>query len=102
MLAFHDTTEEIRELSTERMQFRAKPRITNAIKQASELSGVDYSAFTMSAAYEAAVRVIAAHERTILQRVDHQAFFEALDHAPEPTEKLLAALEQRKRTTVSR
>lgn len=102
MLAFIDATAAVNEASSERMQFRAKPRIAKAIKQASELSGVDYSAFTMSAAYEAAMRVIAAHERTELQRVDHQAFFDALDNAPEPTAKLRAALEQRKRTTVSR
>jgi len=102
MLAFHDSTAAVKEASSERMQFRTKPRIKSTITQASELSGVDYSAFTMSAAYEAAIRVITAHERTDLQAVDHKAFFEALDNAPKPTAKLRAALEQRKRTTVSR
>lgn len=102
MLAFHDSTAAVKEPSSERMQFRTKPRIKKIITQASELSGVDYSAFTMSAAYDVAVRVIDAHERTSLQEVDHKAFFEALDNPPKPTAKLRAALEQRKRTTVSR
>lgn len=45
----------------------------------------------MNAAYRSAMETIAAHERTILQPVDHQAFFAALDKAPEPTERLRTA-----------
>lgn len=102
MLAFHDETQAIDERNTERMNFRTKPRIKTAIQQAAALSGVDDSVFTMSAAYQAALQTIAAHERTILQPVDHAGFFAALDNPPEPTERLKAAFERHRTTIASR
>lgn len=96
MLGFHDQLSEIDERSTERMNFRTKPRIKEAIQRAAALSGVDDSVFTMNAAYKSALETIAAHERTALQPVDHAAFFAALDAPPEPTERLRAAFDRRK------
>ena len=98
MRAFEDTISEIDERSTERMNFRTKPRIKQAIQRAASLSGVDDSVFTMSAAYRAALETIASHERTALLPVDHQAFFAALDTPPEPTPKLRAAFDRYRRT----
>jgi uncharacterized protein (DUF1778 family) len=50
-----------------RMNFRTKPRIKAAIQRAAALAGLDDSAFTMQAAYQAARAVISAHEHTELQ-----------------------------------
>lgn len=101
MLRFHDTTRAIEERNEARMNFRTKPRIKATIQQAAALSGVDDSVFTMSAAYEAALATIAAHERTVLQPVDHAAFFAALDTPPQPTEALRAAFRRHRETVVS-
>ena len=99
MLAFHDETPAVDERNSERMNFRTKPRIKKIIQQAAALSGVDVSVFTMNAAYQSALQTIAAHERTVLQPVDHAAFFAALDNPPEATDRLKAAFE-RHRTTI--
>lgn len=98
MLAFGDRVSEVDERSSERMNFRTKPRIKEAIQRAAALSGVDDSVFTMNAAYRSAMETIAAHERTLLQPVDHAAFFVALDTPPAPTDKLRAAFARHKET----
>ena len=102
MLAFDDMTQAIDERNTERMNFRTKPRIKKIIQQAAALSGVDDSVFTMSAAYQSALQTIAAHERTVLQPVDHAAFFAALDNPPEATDRLKAAFERHRTTIISK
>jgi len=102
MLSFHDQVSEVDERSTERMNFRTKPRIKEAIQRAAALAGVDDSVFTMNAAYASAMETIAAHERTVLQPVDHAAFFAVLDKPPSPTDQLRAAFDRHKATIVSR
>jgi len=101
MLAFEDVVGGIEERSSERMNFRTKPRIKQAIQRAAALSGVDDSVFTMNAAYQSALATIAAHERTALQPVDHDAFFAALDNPPAPTDKLRAAFLRHRDTVAS-
>ena len=83
-----DTIRHMGEKSTERMNFRTKPRIKQTIQRAAALSGMDDSAFTINAAYQAALATINSHERTTLAPVDHAAFFAALDNPPEPTQAL--------------
>lgn len=100
MLAFHDEISEIDERSSERMNFRAKPRIKKAIQRAAALSGVDDSVFTMNAAYRSALETIRAHERTMLQPSDYEAFFAAIDNPPAPNEKLRAAFARHKETVL--
>jgi len=102
MLAFQDKIGKAEERSSERMNFRIKPRIKATIQKAAALSGVDDSVFTMNAAYKSAMETIAAHERTTLQPVDHAAFFSALDNPPAPTDKLRAAFDRHKTTVVSK
>lgn len=102
MRAFHDQIDAIEERSDARMNFRTKPRIKSAIQRAAALSGVDDSVFTMNAAYRAALETIAAHERTDLEAVDHDAFFAALDAPPEPTEALRTAFRRHRETVVSK
>lgn len=86
----------IDERSTERMNVRTKPRIRQAIQKAAALSGVDESAFAMTAAYKAALETIAAHERTVLTAIDHAAFFGALDAPAAPNDRLTAAAQRRR------
>ena len=100
MLAVDDKVGAVEESSSERMNFRTKPRIKRAIQRAAALSGVDDSVFTINAAYSAALETIAAHERTTLQPVDHEAFFAALDNPPAPSDRLRAAF-TRHRETIS-
>lgn len=102
MSAFHDEVREIEERSSERMNFRTKPRIKKAIQQAAALAGVDDSVFTMNAAYRAAMETIQAHERTTLQAVDHAAFFAAIDNPPQPTDRLRASFARYRGTVVSK
>nr|WP_319486061.1 DUF1778 domain-containing protein [uncultured Cohaesibacter sp.] len=102
MRAFNDTTKSIDERASERMNFRTKPHIKQTIKRAAALSGVDDSVFTMSAAYQSALATIEAHERTVLEPVDHAAFFEALDNPPQATPDLKAAFARHKDRVVSK
>ena len=102
MLVFHDETQNINERNTERMHFRTKPRIKRTIQQAAALSGVDDSVFTMNAAYQSALQTIAAHERTVLQPVDHAAFFAVLDNPPVANERLKAAFERHGKTIIAK
>lgn len=102
MRAFHDETKRIEERNEARMNFRTKPRIKSVIQKAAALSGVDDSVFTMNAAYQSAVATISAHERTLLQPVDHDAFFAALDAPPAPTDALRAAFHRHRETVVSK
>src|SRR3546814_11142970 len=90
------------ERSSERMNFRTKPHIKRAIQRAAALQGVDDSAFTMTAAYRAALDTIAAHERTFLSAEDHDAFFAALDEPPEPSADLRDAFERHGRRSEER
>jgi uncharacterized protein (DUF1778 family) len=85
-----------------RMNFRTKPRIKATIQRAAALAGLDDSAFTLQAAYQAARAVIDAHERTELQGLDHAAFFAALDQPAPATPALRAAFQRHQRTVVSR
>jgi uncharacterized protein (DUF1778 family) len=101
MSAFQNRIEAGDEPSTERMNFRIKPRIKQAIQRAAALSGVDDSVFTMNAAYRSALETIAAHERTVLQPVDHTAFFTALDQPPAATQKLKTAVARHRKTVQS-
>ncbi|AVF02886.1 MAG: DUF1778 domain-containing protein [Devosia indica] len=102
MRTFDDTTKDIDERASERMNFRTKPHIKEAIHRAATLSGVDDSVFTMSAAYRSALETIAAHERTVLEPVDHAAFFDALDNPSQPTARLKDAFARHKSRVLSK
>jgi uncharacterized protein (DUF1778 family) len=102
MLPFDDEAGKIEERSSDRMNFRIKPRIKAAIQRAAALAGVDDSVFTMNAAYKSAMETIAAHERTTLQPADHAAFFSALDNPPGATDKLRAAFDRHNATIASK
>lgn len=87
---------------TARFGFRTTPDVKQTIERAAELSGQDLSSFTLSAAYERAMSTIQAHEVTRLKAEDHQAFFDALENPPAPTERLRAAFARHEETVVQR
>lgn len=88
--------------ATERMHFRTKPHVKQAIQRAAAISGVDETAFAMNAAYTSALATIEVHERTLLQSVDHEAFFDALDNPSSPTDALREAFASHKSRVISR
>jgi len=96
MYSRQDSTEMIKEPSDERMHFRVKKRVKQTIRQAAALTGMDDSSFVISAAYDAAIKAIEAHEKTVLGDVDFEPFFTALDNPPAPTEVLVNAFKRRK------
>lgn len=102
MPTFKDLAAEIDEPNDAPMGFRTKARIKAAIQRAAALSGVDDAAFTINAAYQAAMLTIAAHERTLLQQADRAAFFTALENSPEPTKSLKAAFKRHRATIISK
>jgi uncharacterized protein (DUF1778 family) len=55
-----------------------------------------------NAAYKSAMETIAAHERSMLRPVDHEAFFTGLDNPPARTDKLRAAFVRHRETIASR
>jgi uncharacterized protein (DUF1778 family) len=91
MLSFTNPADAIDEPNDARMQFRTKARVKETIQRAAALSGVDDSAFMISAAYQSAMATIQAHEQTQLHADDMHAFFTALDSPAEPTPALKAA-----------
>ncbi|WP_164924708.1 DUF1778 domain-containing protein [Sinorhizobium fredii] len=102
MRAIKDVTIDIDEPNTVRMNFRTKERVKRTIQRAAALSGLDDSAFTINAAYQSAIATIAAHEATLLQTTDYQAFFDALDNPPKPTDRLRDAFKRYSETVVSK
>jgi uncharacterized protein (DUF1778 family) len=88
--------------ATERMHFRTRPHVKQAIQRAAALSGMDETAFAMNAAYASALATIEAHERTLLQPADHDAFFNALDNPRLPTDVLQAAFESHQKRVLSK
>jgi uncharacterized protein (DUF1778 family) len=102
MRAIQHATRNVEQRATERMNFRTKPHIKEAIQQAAALSGVDDSVFTISAAYASALATIAAHERTVLEPVDHAGFFAALDKPSKPTKKLRDAFARHRARVTSK
>ena len=94
MHIFKDTTNAIEEQASERMNFRTKPHIKQAIQRAAALIGVDDSVFTMSAAYQSALATIKEHDQKIVQPADHAALFNALDNPPTASDDLRVAFKR--------
>lgn len=87
---------ESRKRNTARFNFRTTERIKQTVEHAAALMGQDTSTFAIDAAYQRAVETIQAREVTRLKAEDHQAFFDALEQPPAPTDKLRTALSDHK------
>lgn len=81
----------------ERLGFRIDEETKALIERAAQLSRRKVSDFCVTALAETARRTIAEHETLALSDRDREAFFEALMHPPEPSERLLRALAEHKR-----
>lgn len=92
MLDHKDTTAEVNEPKTARMEQRTKPRVKAEIQLAAALLGVDETTFVTSAAYDRARAAIADHQRTVLYDRDRKALLAALDAPSDPTPVLLEAM----------
>src|ERR1700742_3742849 len=77
-----------RELKKERLELRVASSAKQLIQRAMAVSGLTAG----DLAYEGARRVLDEHERMVLVGADRDAFLEAVQNPPEPTEKLIAAL----------
>jgi len=101
MLAFEDKAAKVPERATERMNFRMRPQVKNAIQRAAALVGVDDSVFAINALYNAALATISTHEHTKVTARDFAAILDALDNPPEPTDMMRTAVEGYKRRVKS-
>jgi uncharacterized protein (DUF1778 family) len=84
-----------------RLGFRLDPQTKALIERAAHLERRKITDFCVTALMDAARRTIAEHETLVLSERDHKAFFDALIHPPEPSERLFRALAQHKRRIAS-
>ncbi|MBS0222349.1 MAG: DUF1778 domain-containing protein [Proteobacteria bacterium] len=86
-----------RALREERLGFRLDEETKDLIERAARLSRRKVSDFCVTALVDTARRTIAEHETLALSDRDRKAFFDALIHPPEPSERLQRALAEHKR-----
>ena len=92
MSAFEDATVPVNEPKSARIGACTQPSVKKTINRAATLTGVDVSSFVMNAAYNAAQSTIEALGITVIEsEADREAFFNALDNPPKPTEFLREA-----------
>ncbi|MCP3732752.1 DUF1778 domain-containing protein [Sphingomonas sp. MG17] len=101
MSAISDAAAAVDERASERMNFRVKPRVKQAIQRAAALSGVDDSVFAVTALYNAALATISTHEHTVVTERDFKAVLDALDNPPQPSDRMRRAVEGYKRRVKS-
>ena len=85
-----------------RTQFRPTPEQKELLVRAASLTGQTLSDFMRIAIEERANRVIAEHERIILNNQARERFFSALSNPPAPNDKLTALAERYAREVKSR
>ena len=78
---------------TERTEARLRPEQKARIERAASLKGLSISDFMVQHAEEAAIRTIEEHETWVLSERDREVFFEALLNPPEPSPRLIAAMD---------
>lgn len=83
------------ERKTARIELRVTPSSKQLIDRAISLSGLAAG----DLAYEAARRVLEDHGRFILEDADRDVFVQAITHPPQPTARLITALQRHRRAT---
>ena len=86
----------VRSLKADRIEARLPRETKDLIEHAARLEGVSASDFVVSHAREAARSVISQHERWRLDRVQSEAFIDALLNPPAPNDALRRAAEHYK------
>ena len=72
-----------------RINLRTSPEAKALIERAAAIMGSTVSSFMLQNAYEAARRLVAEQEVITLSDRDRDAFLEALENPPEPTQALI-------------
>lgn len=86
-------------MNASRLDIRLRPDMKVLIQQAAELRNETLTQFVVSTLTEAAEKVVATHERTILSNRDRDLFLKLLDAPPKANSTLKrAAAKYRKRT----
>ena len=86
---------------TARLETRITPEALVVVKRAAEIQGRSVSDFVVTAAQEAAHRIIEETQIIRLSVEDQRMFVEAILNPPEPTEGLLRAAAAYKRLIAS-
>ena len=72
-----------------RINLRTSPEAKALIERAASIMGSTVSSFMLQNAYEAARRLVAEQEMLTLSDRDRDAFLNALENPPEPTQALI-------------
>ena len=72
-----------------RINLRTSPEAKALIERAATIMGATVSSFMLQNAYEAAVRLIAQQDVITLSDRDRDAFLNALENPPQPTQALI-------------
>ena len=86
----------------DRLEARISTQKKGVLKNAAALTGRTLSEFVISAAYEAAIRLIREHQQLHLSETDRDVFMQALLNPPKPNKNLLKAVKLHKKDIVSR
>jgi uncharacterized protein (DUF1778 family) len=72
-----------------RINLRTSPEAKALIERAANIMGSTVSSFMLQNAYEAALRLVAQQDVVTLSDRDRDAFLNALENPPEPTQALI-------------
>jgi uncharacterized protein (DUF1778 family) len=96
-MASKTTARKERVTRDDRLGFRLDEQTKGLIERAAQLERRKVSDYCLTAIADAARRTIAEHETLNLSERDRAAFFEAMTHPPEPSERLARALAEHSR-----
>jgi uncharacterized protein (DUF1778 family) len=95
------TARAVQQSKSERLEARVSIDQKDLLTRAAEMQGVSLTDFVLSAAYQAAVRVVSEHEIISLTERNRQVFMAALSNPPEPNKALKRAARRYKRAIAS-
>ncbi len=84
-----------------RFDLRLPERTKERIERAAEILGSTATEFVRTAADDAAQKILADYERTVLSDKDRKAFFAALRKPAKPSQTLVAAARRHKKLVTS-
>jgi uncharacterized protein (DUF1778 family) len=85
-----------------RFEARISAEKRQYLKFAADLTGRSLTDFVINSAYEAATRVIEEHQQLHLSLKDREVFIKALLNPPKPSENLVRAAKEYKKSVVSK
>lgn len=79
-----------------RINLRTSPQAKALIERAAALTGATVSSFISQTMFEASSRIVNQVEQITLSQAAFEAFIEACEHPPEPTEALIKLMAKAK------